>query len=242
VVDVTVIAMWAHPRAVSTAFLRMMIERGDVTVIHEPLVTLTDFGEVALPDGDGATVSVGSAGEVLEHVRELGRTRTVFFKDTVEYRYEHLYQHPEQIAGFRHTFIVRDPAKAIASHYAMKPTVACHEIGFEHQYGLFELAWRVCGDRPVVVSAERLLAAPEAVVRAYCAAVGLEFRPEALQWAPEDRAEWSKTRQWHVDASASSGFQQPVKDYRVTVENDERLRSFDDYHRPFYDRLIKYAL
>ena len=48
VVDVTgppVIAMWAHPRAVSTAFLRMMIERGDTTVVHEPLVTLADYGK-----------------------------------------------------------------------------------------------------------------------------------------------------------------------------------------------------
>ena len=52
--------MWAHPRAVSTAFLRMMIERGDVTVVHEPLVLLTDHGQVELPDLDGGTTTVSS--------------------------------------------------------------------------------------------------------------------------------------------------------------------------------------
>lgn len=53
----TVIALWAHPRSVSTAFLRMMAERGDVTVVHEPLVLLTDHGQVTVPavdDGDAA--------------------------------------------------------------------------------------------------------------------------------------------------------------------------------------------
>ncbi|WP_410534879.1 hypothetical protein [Streptomyces sp. KL2] len=56
----TVIAMWAHPRAVSTAFLRMMAERGDVTVVHEPLVPLTDHGEVSVPGPDGSTVVLRS--------------------------------------------------------------------------------------------------------------------------------------------------------------------------------------
>src|SRR3569833_404189 len=48
----TVITMWAHSRSASTAFLRMMIERGDVTVVHEPFLALTETGEVRLPSGD----------------------------------------------------------------------------------------------------------------------------------------------------------------------------------------------
>ena len=30
--------LWAHPRSVSTAFERVMRERGDVTVFHEPFM------------------------------------------------------------------------------------------------------------------------------------------------------------------------------------------------------------
>ncbi len=236
------IAMWAHQRALSTAFLRMMIARGDVTVVHEPLVTLTDEGAVPLPDGHGGTVEPRSAGEVLAHLAALARARPVFFKDTVEYRYQYLFDHPEAIAGIDHTFIVRDPRKAINSLHGMKPSFTRPEAGYEHLWDLFRLVESVQGKPPVVVHAEKLLRDPETVIRAYCAAVGLPFVPGALRWQPEDRAEWRRTRQWHTDASRSSGFAPTEKQYEVTVDNDERLRSFYEYHLPFYERLVEHAL
>jgi hypothetical protein len=242
VVAVTVIAMWAHPRAASTAFLRMMIERGDVTVVHEPLVTLTDWQEAPLPARDGGALVCRSAGEIMAHLADLGRDRTVFVKDTLEYRYQHLFDNPDQITGFTHTFIVRDPRKAIASHHAMKPTVSCAEIGYEHQHDLFELARRVTGRTPVVVDADRLVRSPAEVVEAYCAAVGLPFLADALTWQPGDRAEWQRTRQWHVDASLSSGFTAPVKAYESTVDNDAVLRSYYEHHLPYYERLVAHAI
>lgn len=234
--------MWAHPRAVSTAFLRMMIERGDVTVVHEPLVTLTDEGVVPVPDGQGGTVELRSAGAVLEHLKQLGRSRPVFFKDTLEFRYQYLFDHPELLAGIEHTFIVRDPKRAISSHYHVKPTVTRPEIGYEHQYDLFELAREVMGRRPVVVHAEKLLDEPERVIDEYCRAVGLPFVPQALQWQPEDRSEWSRTRKWHLDAIDSSRFAPREKQYEITVDNNDQLRAFYDYHFPFYQKLVSHAL
>ncbi len=237
-----VIALWAHQRAVSTAFLRMMIARGDVTVVHEPLVTLTDEGVVAVPDGHGGTVELRGAGELLAHLAALARSRPVFFKDTVEYRYDYLFAHHAAIAEFEHTFIVRDPRKAINSLYSMKPGFTRPEAGYEHLWDLFRLAERIQGRPPVVVHAEKLLREPEAVIRRYCAAVGLPFVPEALRWEPEDRSEWQRTRHWHTDASRSSGFAPREKQYAVTVDNDDRLRAFYDYHYPFYERLVEHAL
>lgn len=240
-----VVAMWAHPRAVSTAFLRMMIERGDTTVVHEPLVTLADYGSVKLPAVDapaGETVEVDTAAGVLVHLRALAARQPVFTKDTLEYRYAHLYEHPDEIADFHHVFIVRDPARAIASHFAMKPTVSRAEIGYEHQSELFDLLRATADHEPLVISAERLVAAPEAVVSGFCERVGLPYLPGALQWEPQDRAEWRLTARWHVDAGASSGFRAPEKQYANTVENNDVLRAYDQYHRPFYEHLIEHAL
>ncbi len=239
VVDVTVIAMWAHPRSMSTAFERMMMERGDITVVHEPLVTLTDYGEVPLPAPAGGTVVARSTPEVLTALTALP---AVFFKDTLEYRYEYLFAHPDEIAGIQHTFIVREPARTIASHFAMKSNVACHEIGYEHQWDLFELAWNVTGQRPVVISAERIVESPAAAVAAYCEAVGLPDIPSALTWRPGQRVEWERTQRWHLDVADSSGFYVPEKRYEVTVDNNETLRAYLAYHRRYYDRLVQYAL
>ncbi|MGW7354414.1 sulfotransferase-like domain-containing protein [Streptomyces sp. NPDC054784] len=238
----TVIALWAHPRSVSTAFLRMMVERGDVTVVHEPFVLLTDHGEVTLPRPEGGSGAVRTPGELLARLAELGAAGPVFFKDTLEYHHQYLFDHPERIAGLTHTFIVRDPARALASHHAVKPTMECREAGYEHQWALYELARRVTGVDPVVVSAERLLADPPGQVAAYCARVGLPYLPEALTWQPGERPEWRTNRPWHLDASASATFRAPERAYEVTVDNDARLRRFHAHHLPFYERLVEHAI
>lgn len=242
-----VIVMWAHPRSVSTAFLRMMIERGDTTVVHEPLVTLADFGKVAMrAAGPGvpadATVELDRPGDVLAQLRLLAAERPVFSKDTLEYRYAHLYEHPEEMADFHHVFILRDPARAIASHYAMKPTVALAEIGYEHQSELFDLVTATGEHEPLVLSAERLVESPAEVVAAFCERVGLPYLPQALQWTPQDRPEWQLTRKWHMDATASAGFKSPEKHYADTVENNALLGSYDAHHRPFYEHMLQHAL
>jgi hypothetical protein len=236
-----VIAMWAHSRSASTAFVRMMIERGDVTVLHEPFLALTEEGKVMLPAPAGGSAPARSERELLCHLAEASRTRAVFMKEVLDYRYTYLLDHPEEISWITHTFLVRDPRLAISSHYAVKPTVTCPEIGYERLYELFQLIWSVTGRKPLVIRAERLLREPARVVQAYCEAVGLPFLPHALTWSPQDRPEWQRHRGWHIDASRSSGLRAVEKTYQDTVDNNAALRSFYDHHYPFYQRIVQHA-
>lgn len=237
----SVIAMWAHSRSTSTAFLRMMIERGDVTTVYEPWLALTEAGEVTLPDGDGGVRTVRSDGELRDHLVRLSESRPVFVKEVVDYRYPYLFDTPAEVASFTHTFIVRDPRPTIASHYAMKPTVTSPEIGFERLAQLFDLFWSVTGRRPLVLRAERLVDDPVAVVRGFCDYTGLPFAPEAVTWQPRDPPEWGRHRAWHLDAINSSGFVDQHNSYQVTIDNSALLRSFYDHHYPFYERIVRYA-
>lgn len=230
--------MWAHSRSASTAFLRMMIERGDVTVVHEPFLALTETGEVRLPSGD---VTARSEKELLARLAELGRDRPVFVKEVLDYEYGYLLQHPEELAGITHTFIVRDPKQTISSHYAVKPTVTCPEIGYERLYELFEVVRAATGRDPLVIRAELLVREPAKVVETFCSHTGLPFLPEALTWAAGDRPEWQRHRAWHVDAAGSAGFQDRRNSYPDTVENNPILTSFYDHHLPFYERLVQHA-
>lgn len=234
--------MWAHQRSMSTAFLRMMIERGDVTVFHEPLVTLLDEGQVPVPDGKGGQVVVRSERELFDHMRTLAQDGPVFFKDTVEHRYNYLFDNPQAVADIEHTFIVREPRRTISSMFHMKPTITSPEIGYEHLFEIFELARRLKGSLPTVVNADRLVSDPHAVVQRYCQQVGLPFIERALSWQPQDRPEWSRTRKWHIDVISSSGFAPSTKDYPATVENHPTLRGFLDHHQPFYQQLVHHAI
>ncbi len=236
-----VIALWAHSRSASTAFGRMMIERADVAVLHEPFLALAQGEAVTLPAPGGGTVTAGSSRRLVERLAELGRVRPVFVKEVLDYRYDHVFGHPREIAWMTHTFLVRDPRQAISSHYAMKPAVTCPEIGYEWLWELFQLMWSATGRRPLVIRSEDLLRDPAPAVSAYCEAVGLRFLPEALHWAPADRPEWRRHRAWHLDAIRSSGFTSSDNAYPATVDNHPVLRSFYDYHYPFYQRIVQHA-
>jgi hypothetical protein len=237
----TVIMMWAHSRSVSTAFLRMMIERGDVTVVHEPFLALTEEGTVTLPSANGRPLVARSAKELLALLPELARERPVFVKEVLDYDYRYLLDHPEELAPYTHAFMIRDPRQTIASHYAAKRTVTSPEIGYERLWELFELVRTATGRPSLVLRAERLLADPAALVRTFCAYAGLPFRPDALTWDAGDRPEWRRHRAWHLDAIDSAGFHDRRNAYADTVDNNPVLRSFYDHHLPFYERLLQHA-
>lgn len=222
--------LWAHPRSRSTAIERMMSERGDVEVWHEPLVTLYDDGVVSLGD-----VELRSVAEVVRRAK--AHPRPLFVKDTTEFDYAAALDR-DLLAGITHTFVVREPAAAIASHVAVKPDASCSDIGYEHQHAVFALV-RALGLGTVVVDSDQLVARPAAVVAAYCAAIGLPFRAGALRWRAGHRPEWERTRAWHLAAGTSTGF---TPGPAAPAVLDDRLRAFYDHHRPFYDRMVRHAL
>jgi Sulfotransferase domain len=89
----------------------------------------------------------------------------------------------------------------------------------------------------VVIDSDDLVARPAATMAAYCSAVGLPFKPQALSWQPGERREWRRSARWHADVSASSGFERRERVYRHTVENSADLARFAAHHRPFYEQL-----
>ncbi len=51
-----ILMLWSSPRSRSTAFFRMMAERGDFTAVHEPFSYLAQFGQVCMGGGRLASV------------------------------------------------------------------------------------------------------------------------------------------------------------------------------------------
>ncbi|MGP3983807.1 sulfotransferase-like domain-containing protein [Streptomyces sp. KR80] len=233
-----ILALWSAPRSRSTAFFRMMCERGDFQVLHEPFSYLAEFGEV---EAGGSTLR--SEGELLATVRELGSRAPLFFKDTTDERYPGLLADREFLARDAvHTFIIRHPAETIASYHAINPEVRRHQIGFEAQYELFQAVRDSTGKTPVVVDADDLIRKPEALVRAYADAVAIPFVEKALNWQPESRKEWQPSDRWHSDVSASSGFRAQQRDYGIDVAAHPVLGGYLEHHLPFYEQLHAHRL
>ncbi|MFD7656687.1 sulfotransferase family protein [Actinosynnema sp. NPDC059797] len=232
------IVLWAVPRSRSTAFLRIMLERGDLEVAHEPFSYLQLDGHFEFA-GRRATSPV----ELLDAVLDVNATgRRVFAKDTSDYRYEPLLEDERLFTDVVNTFMIREPKAAISSHYAVNPDAALDEYGFEYLHAIFDAVRSATGEVPLVIDGDDLVANPEALVRAYCERVGLEFLPEALSWEPGEREHWRRTGRWHAEVAESSGLVAKAPERRETPDTNEHLRRVAEHHQPFYDELARHRL
>jgi hypothetical protein len=234
---IPVLALWSAPRSRSTAFARMMAERGDHVVVHEPFSQVVDFGEAKVGDRVARTEQ-----EVLAALRAIAAERPVFFKDTTDFHYPALLADHDFLAAATHTFIIRHPAEAIASHHALNPDLGRDEIGFARLHEIFAAVRAGTGSTPVVIDSDDLLDRPADTVRAYCSAVGIPFLPDALSWRPGMRPEWQATGRWHESTSRTAGFTRAPTGRAEAVAADPVLRAHRDYHLPYYEQLRAAAL
>jgi hypothetical protein len=214
------LALWSAPRCRSTPFLRMMGERGDRLVLHEPFSHVADFGVAEVGDRVARTEQ-----SLIRALRELAAEQPLFFKDTTDFHYPGVLADRDFLREATHTFMIRDPKAAIASHYRLNPELGRDEIGFAWLYEIYAAVADASGTEPVVIDGDDLVASPEAIVRAYCARVGIPFVLDALQWQPKVLPSWERTARWHTSDGA------------VDVGAHPRLRAFLGYHRPYYERL-----
>ena len=179
-----VFALWSAPRARSTAFFRSIVERGDMTVLHEPFGNLKNYGET---DAEGRMFR--SPVSLLTWLRDESRGRGVFFKDTMDHQYDEVLADRHFLAKARHSFLIRRPEEIAASYYALFPPMTINAIGMERLCEMQAAISGAGGKPPIVIDSDDLVARPAATMAAYCAAMGLPFNPRALTWQRGEQAQ-----------------------------------------------------
>ncbi len=241
--DERILVLWATPRSTSTAFEWMMRMRGDFVVLHEP------FGPAYYRGADRRTTrprenpiepgrTYASTWAEILAARERGR---VFSKDFPNY-VTHMAD-GEFLDRFQHTFLVRDPALALASMYNQWDEFTMDEASYAALHDMFDRVVKRYGVVPPVIDSDDLLDDPEGTVRAYCAAVGIEFFPEALEW---DRGERREVRwyggNWHDSLSASTGLRRQPARYRAGIGEVPFLADMYVRCRPHYEAVAAHKL
>jgi hypothetical protein len=95
---VPILALWSAPRSRSTAFARMMAERGDFTMLHEPFSHVVNFGESEVGDQ-----LVRSEQELIGALLRMAQDGPLFFKDTTDFYYPRLLADTDFLAAGVHT-------------------------------------------------------------------------------------------------------------------------------------------
>jgi hypothetical protein len=237
--DRRILALWSAPRCRSTAFFRMMLERGDFVAVHEPFSTLAEFGRVELPGGETATGERG----LIDALRHLSASKPVFLKDTTDERYPEVLADKDFLATeVCSTFIIRHPEETIPSYYAINPDVQSHQIGMEHLHELFDVVTARTSADPVVVDSDDLIGSPAGTVERYCEEIGIPFNPAALSWEVGDRPEWRATGRWHQDVSRTTGFARQPAQHHTRLSDVPHLAGYLDHHLPYYQDLHRHRL
>jgi hypothetical protein len=142
-----------------------MVERGDMTVLHEPFCNLRDYGET-----EAGARTFYSPLSLLAWLRDETHDLSVFLKDTPPAG-EHIRDvlaDRRFLGESRHAVLIRRPEEIAASNYALHRGMNIGSIGLERLCELQAAVRDAGGDASVVIDSDDLVARPEATMAAYC--------------------------------------------------------------------------
>ena len=204
------IAMWSGPRNLSTALMRSFGARADTMVSNEPFygAYLRHAGNDQLMK-DEVIASMDSDWQSVARTLAGPAARPIWYQ-------KHMAHHMagpvdiDDLAAHTHAFLIRDPARVVASYAAKRIVVRPDDLGVARQRAFFGRHADRLGEAPPVVDAADILANPPVMLASLCPALGIVFDPAMLAW-PAGRRETDGLWGAHLyDAvAASTGFGPP---------------------------------
>ena len=210
--DLQRIAMWSGPRNLSTAMMYAFASRGDCAVVDEPFygAYLQASGMdhpmraevIASQSSDALAVAQGLLGPVPQG-------KSLYYQ-----KHMTLHMLPQFDRGFMrgltNVFLIRHPARVIASYAKKREAPTLADIGFAQQAELFDEVAGTLGRAPLVIDSGDIRADPRAALTGLCAALGVPFQDSMLHWAagpkPYDGV-WAP--HWYGAVHRSTGFEDP---------------------------------
>jgi len=201
--------MWSGPRNLSTALMYSFAARGDCAVVDEPFygAYLRATG-IDHPMRDAVIASQSTDASVVA-AQCLGPTpqgQSLFYQ-------KHMTMHmiPAFDRGFikdlTNVFLIRHPARVIASYARKREAPTLADIGFVQQAELFDEVAQMTGAAPLVVDSSDIRRAPRETLTRLCGSLGIPFTENMLIWPagpkPYDGV-WAP--HWYDEVWKSTGF------------------------------------
>lgn len=206
--------MWSGPRNLSTAMMRSFSARGDTVCVDEPFYAAY-LAITGLEHPMHAEILEAQDTNPHQVARAMSAERTpkpIFYQKQMTH---HMVADIPRawMAGVRHAFLIRHPARVLASYDKKMEEVSLEGIGFTQQAELYDAACKLSDQPPVIVDAEEIRRHPERELKRLCAGLGIEFKPSMLSWTPGAKPEdgvWAP--HWYDAVNKSSGFTPPSEE------------------------------
>ncbi len=236
------IAMWSGPRNLSTALMYAFAARGDCAVWDEPFyaayLAATGIDHpmadqiIAAGETDPAAVARACLGPVPQD-------QPLFYQ-----KHMTLHMIPgfdrSFISGLTNVFLIRHPARVIASYSRKRESPTLPDIGFVQQAELFDQVADQTGAQPLVIDSADIRADPRGKLSALCAALGIPFTEAMLNWPAGPKSfdgVWAP--HWYNAVHASTGIDEPEGPLPAL---DPAAQALADQAMPYYQRLAALRL
>lgn len=144
------------------------------------------------------------------------------------------------LSGVSHCFLIRDPARVVASYANKRADIVIADLGYAIQTTLFRRIVKDSGITPLVIDADRFLQHPDIHLQAMCQHFKVPYYTAMLAWPPgvrETDGPWHT--HWYQSVVASTGFMAWSKAIPALTAGHQRIV---DQCRPDYDALLSHAL
>ena len=230
------IAMWSGPRNLSTAMMYSFAARGDCAVVDEPF-----YAAYLARSGLDHPMRAEILKAQPQDPDVVAATLTGAIPGNLPHFYQkHMTQHMipgvprEWMKEVVNVFLIRHPARVIASYAAKRENPGLDDIGFRQQAGLYDEV-RGWGGKAVVIDSHDIRKDPAGMLARLCTGIGLEYSDAMLQWPAGGHADdgvWAP--HWYGAVWNSTGFAAPEGDL---PEIPDPLQPVLAQAAPYYERL-----
>ena len=179
------IAMWSGPRNLSTAMMYAFSSRSDCAVIDEPFYAayLHASGEIhPMQDAILASQPLRYDQVISQCLSPAPQNKPVFYQKQMTHHM--LPDTPlDWLQDLTNVFLIRHPARVIASYQQKREDPALNDIGFAQQAVIYD-AVLAMGQQPVVIDSDDILNDPAGMLTRLCESVGIPFEEGMLRWQP----------------------------------------------------------
>jgi len=231
------IAMWSGPRNLSTAMMYSFGARADCAVWDEPY-----YATYLLKTGLNHPMRDEIIAQWHHDPKEISKRLTGRLpKGKSVFYQKHMTQHMlpsierTWMKDVTNIFLIRHPARVIASYHAKHENPTLADIGFQEQAELFDQVAQNLGQAPIVIDSADIRVNPAAMLQTLCNAINLPYDPAMLSWPkgghPQD-GPWAP--HWYPAVWKSTGFAGVEGPLPEITDN---LQPVLAQALPFYDRL-----
>jgi hypothetical protein len=239
------IAMWSGPRNLSTAMMYSFASRTDCHVVDEPFyaayLSTTGIKHAMYKEiiNDGVVDPKKVIERCINSEFNGQQEHSIFYQ---KHMTKHMIPSIDRswIGQVCNVFLIREPAKVIASYHAKDQDPGLSDIGVVEQCEIFDRVCQKIGKAPTVIDSWDILNDPKKMLSALCKAINIDFQENMLSWPTGPRSFdgiWAP--HWYKSVWQSNGFSTPSQ---KKPKVPDHLLDLLDTANSYYDQLKGFAL